>query len=178
MPTITWTILYIFTYRTVPASCISSMREMKLKILPSNTQARIPIDIPVKRNILFTCKKSLFFDFFFFFCWTGVNTGISVQIAIIHGEKSTTLHVNDYNVTLNATPILLNSYSNKPWINPEKEVLAPQRPPAPPTDYFQVYIESHASKLIYFSPDTFNDRTFQMPDEFRRFRSGRSIESR
>ncbi|KAK2576796.1 hypothetical protein KPH14_005433 [Odynerus spinipes] len=68
----------------------------------------------------------------------GVNTGISVQIAIIHGEKSTTLHVNEYNVTLNATPILLDSYSNKPWINPEKEVLAPQRPPAPPTDYFQM----------------------------------------
>ncbi|XP_043670095.1 neurexin-4 isoform X1 [Vespula pensylvanica] len=69
---------------------------------------------------------------------SGVNTGISVQIAIIHGEKSTTLHVNDYNITLNATPILLDSYSNKPWINPEKEVLAPQRPPAPPTDYFQM----------------------------------------
>ncbi|KAI4504069.1 hypothetical protein M0802_000540 [Mischocyttarus mexicanus] len=66
------------------------------------------------------------------------NTGISIQVAIIHGEKSTTLHVNECNVTLNATPILLDSYSNKPWINPEKEVLAPQRPPAPPTDYFQM----------------------------------------
>ncbi|XP_020291708.1 uncharacterized protein LOC109858643 isoform X3 [Pseudomyrmex gracilis] len=67
-----------------------------------------------------------------------VNTGISVQIAIIRGENWTTLYVNEYNVTLNATPILLDTYSNKPWINPEKEVLAPQRPPAPPTDYFQV----------------------------------------
>ncbi|XP_014478317.1 PREDICTED: uncharacterized protein LOC106746323 isoform X2 [Dinoponera quadriceps] len=67
-----------------------------------------------------------------------VNTGISVQIAIIRGDNWTTLHVNEYNVTLNATPVLLDTYSNKPWINPEKEVLAPQRPPAPPTDYFQV----------------------------------------
>ncbi|XP_068984202.1 axotactin isoform X5 [Bombus flavifrons] len=70
--------------------------------------------------------------------YPGVNTGISVQIAIIRNEKSTTLHVNEYNSTLNATPILLDTYSNKPWINPEKEVLAPQRPPAPPSNYFQV----------------------------------------
>ncbi|XP_043284971.1 uncharacterized protein axo isoform X2 [Venturia canescens] len=68
----------------------------------------------------------------------GVNTGISVQIAIVRSENSTTLHVNENNVTLDAVPLLLDSYSNKPWINPEKEVLAPQRPPAPPTDYFQV----------------------------------------
>ncbi|KAL6432320.1 hypothetical protein ACFW04_006749 [Cataglyphis niger] len=67
-----------------------------------------------------------------------VNTGISVQIAIIRGENWTTLHVNEYNVTLNAAPVLLDTYSNKPWTNPEKEVLAPQRPPASPTDYFQV----------------------------------------
>ncbi|XP_015175863.1 PREDICTED: neurexin-2 isoform X7 [Polistes dominula] len=66
------------------------------------------------------------------------NTGISIQIAILHEDKSTILVVNEYNKTLNATPILLDSYSNKPWINPEKEVLAPQRPPAPPTDYFQM----------------------------------------
>jgi hypothetical protein len=67
-----------------------------------------------------------------------VNMGISVQIAIIRGQNWTTLYVNEYNVTLNATPVLLDAYSNKPWTNPEKEVLAPQRPPAPPTDYFQV----------------------------------------
>lgn len=67
-----------------------------------------------------------------------VNTGISVQIAIVHSEKSTTLHVNEYNVTLDEVPLLLEKYSNKPWVNSEKEVLAPQRPPAPPMDYFQV----------------------------------------
>ncbi|XP_074101561.1 axotactin isoform X2 [Cotesia typhae] len=70
--------------------------------------------------------------------YPGVNTGISVQIAIVRGPTSTTLHVNNHNVTLDAIPLLLDTYSNKPWINPEKEVLAPQRPPAPPTDYFQV----------------------------------------
>lgn len=72
------------------------------------------------------------------FFFSDVNTGISVQIAIIRGKNWTKLHVNEYNVTLNATPVLLDTYSNKPWTNPEKEVLAPQRPPAPPTDYFQV----------------------------------------
>lgn len=70
--------------------------------------------------------------------YPNANTGISVQIAIIRNETSTTLHVNDHNVTLDAVPQLLETYSNKPWINPEKEILAPQRPPAPPTDYFQV----------------------------------------
>ncbi|XP_076293920.1 axotactin isoform X4 [Lasioglossum baleicum] len=70
--------------------------------------------------------------------YPGANTGISVQVAIIRNDKSTTLHVNEHNVTVNATPVLLQTYSNKPWINPEKEVLAPQRPPASPTNYFQV----------------------------------------
>jgi pyruvate/oxaloacetate carboxyltransferase len=72
--------------------------------------------------------------------YPGANTGISVQVAIIRTENTTTLHVNEHNVTLDAVPHLLDIYSNKPWINPEKEILAPQRPPAPPTDYFQVLI--------------------------------------
>ncbi|XP_008214115.1 uncharacterized protein LOC100115644 isoform X3 [Nasonia vitripennis] len=70
--------------------------------------------------------------------YPAANTGISVQVAIVRTENTTTLHVNENNVTLDAVPILLDTYSNKPWINPEKEILAPQRPPAPPTDYFQV----------------------------------------
>lgn len=70
--------------------------------------------------------------------YPAANTGISVQIAIVRTDNTTTLHVNENNVTLDAIPILLDTYSNKPWINPEKEILAPQRPPAPPTDYFQV----------------------------------------
>ena len=70
--------------------------------------------------------------------YLGANTGISVQIAIVRTDNTTTLHVNEHNVTLDAVPLLLDTYSNKPWLNPEKEILAPQRPPAPPTDYFQV----------------------------------------
>ncbi|KAJ8683559.1 hypothetical protein QAD02_019351 [Eretmocerus hayati] len=70
--------------------------------------------------------------------YPGANTGISVQIAIIRTNNATTLHVNEQNVTVNVVPVLLDTYSNKPWVNPEKEILAPQRPPAPPTDYFQV----------------------------------------
>ncbi|KAF7992308.1 hypothetical protein HCN44_001633 [Aphidius gifuensis] len=72
--------------------------------------------------------------------YPGVNTGISVQIAIVRTDNTTTLHVNNHNITQDVVPILLDSYSNKPWINPEKEVLAPQRPPAPPMDYFQINI--------------------------------------
>ncbi|KAL6267299.1 hypothetical protein P5V15_000374 [Pogonomyrmex californicus] len=75
-----------------------------------------------------------------YFAFSDINTEISVQIAIIRGENWTTLYVNEYNVTLNATPVLLDTYSNKPWTNPEKEVLAPQRPPASPADYFQVML--------------------------------------
>lgn len=70
--------------------------------------------------------------------YPGANTGISVQVSIIRTDNSTTLHVNELNVTVDDVPILLDTYSNKPWLNPEKEILAPQRPPAPPTDYFQV----------------------------------------
>ncbi|KAH9638999.1 hypothetical protein HF086_000925 [Spodoptera exigua] len=67
-----------------------------------------------------------------------INKGESVQIAIIRTENTTTLHVNENNVTIERTAKLLNNYTNKPWINPELEVIRPQRPPAPPTDYFQM----------------------------------------
>ncbi|XP_060802633.1 axotactin [Amyelois transitella] len=67
-----------------------------------------------------------------------INKGGSVQIAIIRTENSTTLHVNDKNATVYAVAKLLSNYTNKPWINPELEVIRPQRPPAPPTDYFQM----------------------------------------
>ncbi|KAL0872124.1 hypothetical protein ABMA27_004544 [Loxostege sticticalis] len=67
-----------------------------------------------------------------------INKGESVQIAIIRTENTTTLHVNDQNTTINKVPKLLSNYTNKPWINPELEVIRPQRPPAPPTEYFQM----------------------------------------
>ncbi|XP_034249744.1 contactin-associated protein-like 2 isoform X2 [Thrips palmi] len=70
--------------------------------------------------------------------YPGLNSGKSVQIAIIRKGGDVTLHVNDRNTTIHAPNVLLTEYRHKPWINAEKEVLAPQRPPAPPTDYFQM----------------------------------------
>ncbi|XP_046663141.1 neurexin-4 isoform X3 [Homalodisca vitripennis] len=68
----------------------------------------------------------------------GLNSGKSVQIAVERRAEETILHVNDHNSSVPVGVRLLTEYSNKPWNNSEKEVLAPQRPPAPPTDYFQV----------------------------------------
>ncbi|KAJ8981073.1 hypothetical protein NQ317_007210 [Molorchus minor] len=76
-----------------------------------------------------------------------LNTSKSIQIAIERDENNTTVHVNDQNNTIPIGLKLLTEYSNKPWINPEKEVLAPQRPPAPPTEYFQL-------NLGGFDPET------------------------
>ncbi|KAL0270939.1 UNVERIFIED_CONTAM: hypothetical protein PYX00_008205 [Menopon gallinae] len=67
-----------------------------------------------------------------------LSSGKSVQVAVIRNETGTTLHVNDRNETIFSSHKPLLSYSNRPWVNPEKEVLAPQRPPAPPTEYYQV----------------------------------------
>lgn len=67
-----------------------------------------------------------------------INKGESVQIAIIRTENSTTLYVNEKNTTIQRTAKLLSNYTNKPWINAELEVIRPQRPPAPPMDYFQM----------------------------------------
>lgn len=67
-----------------------------------------------------------------------LNSGKSIQIAVIRSESATILHVNDHNVTLEKGVLLLEEYSNKPWINPEVEVLSPHRPPAPTVQYFQL----------------------------------------
>lgn len=66
-----------------------------------------------------------------------LNTRKSIQVAIIRTETHTTMHVNEKNITVEKGILLLDNYSNKPWINPELEILKPHRPPAPPTDYFQ-----------------------------------------
>lgn len=50
------------------------------------------------------------------------------------------MHVNEESVTIERGHSLLDGYSKKPWQNPEKEVLSPHRPPAPPTEYFQFNI--------------------------------------
>lgn len=52
--------------------------------------------------------------------YAGLNTSKSVQLAILRGENTTTLHVNDKNCTITIGVSLLDSYSNKPWINPEE----------------------------------------------------------
>ena len=48
-----------------------------------------------------------------------LNSGKSIQVAIVRNESSTTLHVNEKNVTIDKSFLLLEDYSNKPWINPE-----------------------------------------------------------
>ncbi|KAK6631049.1 hypothetical protein RUM44_003221 [Polyplax serrata] len=68
----------------------------------------------------------------------GVSSGKSVQVAVIRNETMTTLHVNDQQVSVESSHRALAVYSNRPWINPDKEILVPQRPPAPPTEYYQI----------------------------------------
>ncbi|XP_054286354.1 axotactin-like isoform X2 [Macrosteles quadrilineatus] len=72
--------------------------------------------------------------------YPGLNSGKSVQIAVERRVEDTVLHVNNHNASIPVGVRLLTEYSNKPWNNSEMEVLAPQRPPAPPTDYFQVIL--------------------------------------
>ncbi|KAK9892824.1 hypothetical protein WA026_022286 [Henosepilachna vigintioctopunctata] len=79
--------------------------------------------------------------------YSELNTSRSVQIAVEREENQTTVHVNDKNNSIPVGILLLKQYSNKPWRNPDKEVLAPQRPIAPPTEYFQL-------NLGGFDPET------------------------
>lgn len=48
-----------------------------------------------------------------------LNNGKSVQLAIVRTQHNTTLHVNEYNVTLMVGYKPLTEYTNKPWSNPE-----------------------------------------------------------
>ncbi|XP_017127336.1 uncharacterized protein LOC108146046 isoform X1 [Drosophila elegans] len=64
----------------------------------------------------------------------------SIQVAIVRGEQETRMHVNQRSVSIDRGTLLLDEYANKPWSNPEKEVLSPHRPPAPPTEYFQFHV--------------------------------------
>lgn len=72
-----------------------------------------------------------------------LNSGKSIQIAVIRSETSTILHVNEFNATLDKGVLLLEEYSNKPWANPEVEVLSPHRPPAPTVFYFQLNLAGY-----------------------------------
>ncbi|CAH2242739.1 jg11897 [Pararge aegeria aegeria] len=81
-----------------------------------------------------------------------INKGESVQIAIIRTENTTTLHVNDKNTTINKVAKLLSNYTNKPWKNADLEVIRPQRPPAPPTDYFQMNLGGYDPYSLHLAP--------------------------
>ena len=48
-----------------------------------------------------------------------LNSGKSIQIAVKRTLTTTTLHVNEMNVTVDKGILLLDTYSNKPWENPE-----------------------------------------------------------
>ncbi|XP_058168365.1 axotactin [Anopheles ziemanni] len=84
-----------------------------------------------------------------------LTNGRSIQIAVIRTETNTTLYVNENNVTVDRGFLLLDEYSNKPWTNPELEVLSPHRPPAPPTKYFQFNIGGYdPANLLRPNQDT------------------------
>ncbi|KAM7357468.1 axotactin isoform 3-T7 [Cochliomyia hominivorax] len=83
-----------------------------------------------------------------------VSTLKSIQIAIIREEQQTRMHVNEQSVSVDRGTLLLDEYANKPWTNPEKEVLSPHRPPAPPTEYFQFNIGGYdPANLLRTNPD-------------------------
>lgn len=44
----------------------------------------------------------------------------TIQVAINRHETHTIMHVNNKNVTSDRGTRLLDEYSNKPWVNPEK----------------------------------------------------------
>lgn len=49
-----------------------------------------------------------------------LNSGKSIQVAVIRTETETTMHVNEKNITVEKGYRLLEEYSNRPWVNPEK----------------------------------------------------------
>ncbi|XP_059608344.1 axotactin [Phlebotomus argentipes] len=81
-------------------------------------------------------------------CHENLNSGKSVQVAIIRTDETISMYVNDKNVTIPRGDSLLSDYSNTPWENPEMEVLSPHRPPAPPTEYFQINIGGYDSRNL------------------------------
>lgn len=49
-----------------------------------------------------------------------LNSGKSIQVAILKGDTTTIMHVNEKNITVDKGILLLDEYINKPWINPEQ----------------------------------------------------------
>ena len=49
-----------------------------------------------------------------------ISTLKSIQVSIVREENQTFMHVNEQSATIERGTLLLDEYSNKPWINPEK----------------------------------------------------------
>lgn len=49
-----------------------------------------------------------------------LSSGKSIQVAIIRTAAETTMHVNEKNITVEKGYRLLEEYSNRPWMNPER----------------------------------------------------------
>lgn len=49
-----------------------------------------------------------------------LSSGKSIQVAIIRTAAETTMHVNEKNITVEKGYQLLEEYSNRPWMNPER----------------------------------------------------------
>lgn len=49
-----------------------------------------------------------------------LNSSKSIQVAIQREENKTTLYVNEKNSSVPIGVSLLDTYSNKPWVNPEQ----------------------------------------------------------
>ncbi|XP_065333627.1 axotactin isoform X4 [Cloeon dipterum] len=86
----------------------------------------------------------------------GLSRGQPVQIAVIRGDGSTSLHVDEATDSVVAPLHILKNYTNKPWINPELETLVPQRPLAPPTGYFVLSVAG-------FDPEGFRSQANPIP---------------
>ncbi|CAH0547877.1 unnamed protein product [Brassicogethes aeneus] len=80
--------------------------------------------------------------------YSKLNSSKPIQIAIERHKNRTTVHVNEKNKTIPFGVLLLEEYSHKPWANPEAEFLAPQRPPAPPTEYFQLNVGGYDPETL------------------------------
>lgn len=52
-----------------------------------------------------------------------LSSGKSIQVAVIRTEAETTMHVNEKHITVEKGYRLLQEYSNRPWLNPEKGIL-------------------------------------------------------
>lgn len=51
-----------------------------------------------------------------------ISTLKSIQVSIVREENQTFMHVNEQSISIEQGTLLLDEYSNKPWINPDKGI--------------------------------------------------------